>query len=64
MAVQSMCTLDLSKAFDRTNHYALLIKLMHQNLPVQLLTLLNLLFRVSVSLRVIIGTITFRRFEY
>jgi len=64
MAVQSMCTLDLSKAFDRTNHYALLIKLMHQNLPVQLLTLLNILFRVSVSLRVIIGTITFRRFEY
>jgi len=31
----NMCTLDLSKAFDRTNHYALLIKLMHRNFPVE-----------------------------
>jgi len=30
----NMCTRDLSKAFDRTNHYALLIKLMHRNFPV------------------------------
>ena len=45
----NMCTLDLSKAFDRTNHYALLIKLMNRNLPVQLLTILELWFRVSVT---------------
>jgi len=45
----SMCTPDLSKAFDCTNHYALLIKLMHRNLPVQLLTILKLWFRVSVT---------------
>ena len=45
----NMCTLDLSKAFDRTNHYALFIKVMHQNLPVRLLTLSDLLFRVSVT---------------
>jgi len=45
----NMCTLDLSEAFDRTNHYALLINLMHRNLPVQLLTILELWFRVSVT---------------
>jgi len=45
----NMCSLDLSKAFDRTNHYALLIRLMHRNLPVQLLTVLELWFRVSVT---------------
>jgi len=42
-------TLDLSKAFDRTNHYALLIKLMHRNLPVQLLTILELWFSISAT---------------
>ena len=45
----NMCTLDLSEAFDRTNHYALLINLMHRNLRVQLLTILELWFRVSVT---------------
>ena len=39
----NMCTLDLSKAFDRTNHYALFIKL------VQILTLIEFWFSVSVT---------------
>jgi len=30
----NICTLDVSKAFDRTNHYAVLIKLIYRNLPV------------------------------
>jgi len=45
----NMCTLDLSKAFDRTNHYAHFIKLMQRNLPVQLLTLIEFWFSVSVA---------------
>ena len=45
----NMCTLDLSKAFDRTNHYALFIKLMQRNLPMQLLAVIKLWFSVSVT---------------
>ena len=33
----NICSLDLSKAFDRVNHHALLIKLMKRRLPTQLL---------------------------
>ena len=40
----NVCTLDLSKAFDRMHHYALLIKLMAGQLPIQLL-----LFRAMVQ---------------
>ena len=40
----NLCAVDLSKAFDKVNHNALLIKLMNRKLPVQLLdTLENLL---------------------
>ena len=35
----NLCSIDLSKAFDKVNHYALLIKLMKRNLPVGLLDL-------------------------
>ena len=45
----SLLTVDLSKAFDRTNHYALFIKMMQRNLPVQLLTLTEFWFSVSVA---------------
>jgi len=45
----NMCTLDLGKAFDRTNHYALLIKLMQRNLSMQLLTIIELWISVTVT---------------
>jgi hypothetical protein len=45
----SVCALDLSKAFDRMNHYALLCKLMKRNYPVQLLTILETWFAVTVT---------------
>ena len=37
----NLCAVDLSKAFDKVNHQALLIKLMSRNLPVVLLDLLD-----------------------
>jgi len=44
----NVCSLDLSKAFDRMNHHALFTKLMKRNIPVNLLSLLELWFSVSV----------------
>jgi len=38
----SVCTVDLSMAFDRMNHYALFIKLMERKLPCELLTILEM----------------------
>ena len=37
----NLCALDLSKAFDKVNHHALLTKLMKRNLPVSILELLE-----------------------
>ena len=37
MVKVNLCALDLSKAYDKTNHHALFIKLMNRNLPVELL---------------------------
>ena len=34
----NVCALDLSKAFDRMNHFALFIKLLNRDTPVKLLT--------------------------
>ena len=45
----NVCTLDLSKAFDRMNHYALLIKLMDRKLPIQLLIIFELWFSISIT---------------
>ena len=45
----NVCTLDLSKAFDRMNHYALLIKVIYRKLPIQLLTIFELWFSISVA---------------
>ena len=45
----NMCALDLSKAFDKVNHHALLIKLMKRNIPVTLLTILENLFLCCMS---------------
>jgi hypothetical protein len=45
----NLCTLDLSKAFDRVNHYALLIKLLDRQLPNELLSILEIWFASSTS---------------
>jgi hypothetical protein len=45
----NVCTLDLSKAFDRMNHHALFIKLMERNFPNKLLAILETWFSISVS---------------
>jgi len=37
----NLCSIDLSKAFDKVNHHALLMKLIKRNLPVDLLDLLD-----------------------
>ena len=37
----NLCSIDLSKAFDKVNHQALLIKLMKRKLPIALLELLE-----------------------
>ena len=37
----NLCAIDLTKAFDKTNHHALLIKLMNRKMPVELLDLLT-----------------------
>jgi hypothetical protein len=36
----NLCTIDLSKAFDKVNHHALFIKLMKRRIPIKLLDLL------------------------
>ena len=40
----NLCAVDLSKAFDKVNHYAMFIKLMKRHVPVHLLELLENLF--------------------
>ena len=36
----NICALDLSKAFDKVNHYGLYLKLMKRNIPIQLLDII------------------------
>ena len=43
----NICSLDLSKAFDTMNHYVLLTKLISRKLPLQLLNILELWFKIS-----------------
>jgi exonuclease III len=45
----NVCALDLSKAFDRMNHYALLIKLIDRKLPNKVLSILESWFSISVT---------------
>jgi hypothetical protein len=37
----NMCSIDVSKAFEKINHYVLLVKLMDRKIPSELLTLLE-----------------------
>ena len=43
------CLLDLSKAFDKMNHYAMYIKLMNRLIPVQVLKVLENWFSLCLS---------------
>ncbi len=45
----NVCTLDLSKAFDKMNHYGLFIKLMERQIPLQLLCILECWFSFCLS---------------
>ena len=43
----NICALDLSKAFDRMNHYVLFLKLMDRNIPINLLSIFEVWFSVT-----------------
>ena len=45
----NICSLDLSKAFDRVNHYALYVKLMERYIPTELLSVLEQWFSIAVT---------------
>ena len=45
----NVCALDLSKAFDKMNHYSLFIKLMQRKFPIELLVILEKWFDISVT---------------
>jgi len=45
----NICSIDLSKAFDKVNHYALFVKLIKRLFPVQLLDIIVRLFSDCVS---------------
>ena len=45
----SVCSIDLSKAFDKMNHYVLLVKLMDRKLPSEILNILEQWFSITVT---------------
>jgi exonuclease III len=45
----NVCSLDLSKAFDKMNHYSLLLKLIERNFPIEILAILEKWFDISVT---------------
>ena len=45
----NVCLLNLSKAFDKMNHYALFIKLMNRSIPIQAVTVLENWFSLCLS---------------
>ena len=50
----SLCALDLSKAFDKMNHHALLIKLMNGQVPINLLEMIYLVHALNGALTYLI----------
>ena len=46
----NLCSIDVSKAFDRVNHFCLLLKLMSKCVPVNIIVLLNHWFSNSIAL--------------
>jgi len=45
----NICTLDMSKGFDKMNHFALFIKLMERKFPIELLIILEKWFNMSIT---------------
>jgi hypothetical protein len=45
----NVCSIDLAKAFDKMNHHGLFIRLMHRQIPVNLLSLIEKWFAISVT---------------
>ena len=45
----SACLVDLTKAFDKTNHFELLTKLLHKKFPMQLIQIFTQLFQSSAT---------------
>ena len=45
----NICTLDISKGFDKMNHYALFVKLMERKFPIELLVILENWFTMSIT---------------
>ena len=45
----NVCSLDLSKAFDKMSHYALYIKLINRNIPLNLLKIIESWFHTSFT---------------
>ena len=49
-SVVNLCALDISKAFEKVNHYALFIKLMEREIPVSLLRVLVHWYSLSTAM--------------
>ena len=45
----NLCCLDMSKAFDKMNRFALFIKLMKRNCPIWFITILNCWYEKSFT---------------
>ena len=45
----NLCALDLSKAFDKVNHFGLYIKLMNRAIPIMLLKVFEYWFRIHTT---------------
>jgi len=55
----NVCALDISKAFDRTNHHCLSVKLTYKRIPVNLLSVLEHWFQLGVTCIMWFNTVCF-----